>query len=252
MAGSPELLIGRRGRPWHALLPAATAVVLGMVVGGWVQLIDTAAAVVALLCFLVGATLIAERWAEAVSAPRSASFGAANCVTLVRVVGTSWAAALACQALLGQLPDWGQALLVAIGTVCLVLDGVDGRLARLRGEASAFGARFDVETDAALLLFLSIAVGAVGAAGWWVLAVAGTRYVYVAASWVVPALRIPLPASYGRKVLAVVQCVALLVALALDLLSGGAGWVPDAVLALALGALYWSFGRDVAWQLRHR
>ena len=251
MAGSPELLIGRR-RPWHALLPAATAAVLGVVAGSWVEIIDPTAAGVALLCFAVGAALIAQRWPRAGPPSESVTFGVANSVTLVRVVGTSWAAALASQALLGDLPRSGQALLAVIGTVCLILDGVDGRLARSRGEVSDFGARFVVETDAALLLVLSVAVGAVGAVGWWVLAVAGTRYVYVAASWVVPALRIPLPYSYTRKVVAVIQGVALLVVLVLDLLTGSAGWVPDTVLALALAALYWSFGRDVVWQLRQR
>jgi phosphatidylglycerophosphate synthase len=251
MAGSPELLIGRRGRPWRALLPAATAAALGVAAGSWVQIIDRTAAAVALLCFLVGAGLIAERWPRAVAPPHSARFGAANGVTLSRVVGTSWVAALASQALLGDLTRSGQALLVVIGTVCLILDGVDGRLARSRGEASDFGARFDVETDAALLLFLSVAVGELTAVGWWVLAVAGLRYIYVAASWVVPALRIPLPYSYARKVVAVAQAVALLVALVLDLV-GTPTWLPTTILVAGLACLCWSFGRDIAFQLRHR
>ena len=56
-------------------------------------------------------------------------------------------------------------------------------MARARGETSAFGARFDMETDAALLLALSLAVPALGVAGWWVLAIGGLRYAYVAAGW---------------------------------------------------------------------
>ena len=251
MAGSTELLIGRRGPPWHALLPAATAAALGVVAASWAEIIDSIAAGVALLCFALGAALVAQRWRRAVPPSASASFGVANSVTLVRVVGTTWAAALASQALLGDLARSGQALLAVIGTVCLILDGVDGRLARSRGEVSDFGARFDVETDAALLLFLSVAVGALAAVGWWVLAVAGMRYVYVAASWVVPALRIPLPYSYTRKVVAVVQGVALLLCLVLDLVSAPT-WLLATIVAAGLGCLCWSFGRDVAWQLRHR
>ncbi len=251
MAGSPELLIGRRGRPWRALAAATTAAVLGVLVGSWVELIDPTAAAVALLGFLVGAGPVAHRWPRAAGASRSSSFGVANCVTLVRVVGTSWAAALASQALLGELTGSGQVLLAAIGTVCLILDGVDGRLARSRGEVSDFGARFDVETDAALLLLLAVAVGALTAVGWWVLAVAGMRYLYVAASWVVPALRIPLAYSYARKVVAVVQAVALLLSLVLDLV-GAPSWLLTTIVAAGLGWLCWSFGRDVAWQLRHR
>ena len=76
--------------------------------------------------------------------------------------------------------------MVVVGTCCLVLDGVDGKVARARGETSAFGARFDMETDAALLLALSLAVPALGIAGWWALAIGGMRYAYVAAGWIAP------------------------------------------------------------------
>ena len=70
--------------------------------------------------------------------------------------------------------------MIIMGTLCLTLDGVDGRVARARGEATAFGARFDMETDAAMLAVLSVAVAALGIAGWWVLAIGAMRYGYVA------------------------------------------------------------------------
>jgi phosphatidylglycerophosphate synthase len=126
---------------------------------------------------------------------------------------------------------------------------VDGRVARARGEATSFGARFDVEIDAAMLIVLSVAVAALGLAGWWVLTIGGMRYGYVAASLLVPALRIPLPYRYSGKVIAVVQAVALLAALAFGL-THGAHWVPTAFLLTALALLCWSFSRSVIWQLR--
>ena len=96
-----------------------------------------------------------------------------------------------------------------------------------------------------------------GVAGWWVLAIGGLRYAYVAASWVAPtrirsALRRPLPFHYSRKVVAVVQGVALLIALSLAAtgIAGTVPWLAPLVLAAALGSLCWSFGRDVIWQLR--
>src|SRR5262249_35133194 len=46
-------------------------------------------------------------------------------------------------------------LLVALATVALALDAVDGRVARGTGTASALGARFDMEVDAFLILVLS-------------------------------------------------------------------------------------------------
>ncbi|MET0695278.1 MAG: CDP-alcohol phosphatidyltransferase family protein, partial [Propionibacteriaceae bacterium] len=193
---------------------------------------------------IVGAGLIGLYW-------RRRTFGWANTVTLLRVIGTSWAAGLMCQGLAGDLSRSGQVLLVVVGSVCLVLDGVDGRVARGRGEVSAFGARFDMETDAALNLFLGVTLAAVSDLGWWVVACGALRYLYVAASWVVPPLRIPLDYRYVRKVIAVVQAVALLASLMLDLL-GAPLWVSTTVVAVALASLCWSFGRDVVWQFRHR
>ncbi len=152
--------------------------------------------------------------------------------------------------------------MIALGTCCLVLDGVDGRVARARGETSRFGARFDMETDAALLMALSLAVPALGFAGWWVLAIGLLRYAYVAASLLAPrpvrtALATELPYSYSRKVVAVVQGIALLLALtlgrlgiAVPALPSVLPALPSAVLAVALAALVWSFGRDVVGQLR--
>ena len=57
-----------------------------------------------------------------------------------------------------------------------------------------------METDAAMLAVLSVAVAALGIAGWWVMAIGALRYGYVATSLLVPALRTPLPYRYSGKV----------------------------------------------------
>jgi phosphatidylglycerophosphate synthase len=59
----------------------------------------------------------------------------------------------------------------------------------------------------------------------------------------------PLPYRYSGKVIAVIQAVALLTALAFGLMHG-AHWVPTAFLLAALALLCWSFARSVVWQLR--
>ena len=238
-------------RPGAVLVAAVGAVLAGLTAAWAAQLIGGASVAVTVAGFALGVTAIGWHWPRTVGRERG-TFGAANRVTLLRVVGTSWAAALSVESVFAALPPAGQLLLVALGTGCLVLDGVDGRLARARGEASAFGARFDVETDAAQLLSLSLAVAALTPIGWWVLAIGGLRYLYVAVSWVVPALRLPLPFRYVRKVIAVVQGVVLLLALTLDLVPGFPPELSLLLLAGALGALCWSFGRDVVWQWRHR
>jgi phosphatidylglycerophosphate synthase len=194
-------------------------------------------------CFLVLATLVARH-------SRARTFGIADVVTLLRGLGVCFLAGIALQSLIGRLERHGLFAMIIMGTVCLLLDGVDGRVARARREASAFGARFDVETDAAMLVVLSVAVAALGIAGWWVLAIPAMRYAYVAASLVVPALRTPLPYRFSGKVIAVAQAVALLAALAYGL-TGGEHWVATAFLLAALCSLCWSFGSSVFWQLRH-
>jgi phosphatidylglycerophosphate synthase len=159
-------------------------------------------------------------------------------------------AGLALQALAGGLAKNGILTMIIMGTLCLTLDGIDGRVARARREASDFGARFDVETDAAMLVVLSVAVAALGIAGWWVLVIGLLRYGYVATSLMVPALRIPLPYRYSAKVIAVAQAVALIAALVLELMHGRQ-WEVTMLLLTAFGLLCWSFGRSVVWQLRH-
>jgi phosphatidylglycerophosphate synthase len=173
----------------------------------------------------------------------------ADLVTLARGLGVCFIAGFTLQALAGGLARNGVLAMIIMGTLCLTLDGVDGRVARARGEATAFGARFDVETDAAMLIVLSIAVAALGIAGWWVLVIGALRYGYVVASLIVPALRTPLPYRYSGKVIAVVQAIALLAALAFGL-THGAHWVPTMFLLAAFASLCWSFGRSVIWQVR--
>lgn len=221
----------------------------GLVTAGGAGLLMPVPALVAASGYVGGAAAI-------LSYRRGRRLGAANLVTLARVIGTCWVIGLTLQAWLGELGGAGLPVMILIGGCCLILDGVDGAVARRRGEASAFGARFDMETDAALLMSLSLAVPLLGVAGWWVLAIGLMRYGYVAASWIGPpglrsALRRPLPYRYSRKVIAVIQGIALLVALTARATGPAAvaSVLPTLVLAIALATLCWSFGRDIAWQL---
>jgi hypothetical protein len=61
-----------------------------------------------------------------------------------------------------------------------------------------------------------------------------------------------LPFHYSRKVVAVIQAVTLLAALALELvgIAATAPALPTVLLTGSLAALCWSFGRDVVGQLR--
>lgn len=144
-----------------------------------------------------------------------ARFGAANRVTLARLAVVAMLGALLGEALLQPPSSRGSAgwLVVAVATLTALLDAVDGPLARRSGLASAFGARFDMETDAAFTLVLSALVLQAGQAGPWVLASGLMRYVFVAAAWRWPWLAGALPPSRRRQTVCVVQITTLIVCL---------------------------------------
>ncbi len=137
-------------------------------------------------------------------------------------------------------------LLVAVTIPALLLDAVDGWLARRSHGESALGARYDMEVDAFLLLVLSTFDAR--ALGWWVIAIGLMRYAFVAAGRALPWLRAQLPPRYWRKVVTAYAGIALTLAA-----SGLTPW-PFAVVVvgLALALLIESFGRDVIWLARRR
>ncbi|MFF3244913.1 CDP-alcohol phosphatidyltransferase family protein [Streptomyces sp. NPDC002870] len=171
------------------------------------------------------------------------SFGAANRVTLARATLVGGVTALVADSFESPPPV---TLLVALTTVALILDAVDGKVARRTGTASPLGARFDMEVDAFLILVLSIYVAT--SLGPWVLLIGTMRYAFVAAARVLPWLNGALPASTARKTVAALQGIVLLVV--------GAGVFPPlaafAAVFSALALLIWSFGRDIRWLWRVR
>lgn len=169
-------------------------------------------------------------------------FGPANGVTTVRAMLAAFTAAL-----IGH-PVPPEVLWSAIGLTALMaaLDGLDGWLARRTRMASPYGARFDMETDAAFILVLSILVWQHGKAGAWVVLCGMMRYAFVAAGWLLPWLAEPLRATRRGRIVAVGQLLGLGVALA-PVVPAPASTV---AAALTLGALAWSFAVDVMWLSR--
>lgn len=135
-----------------------------------------------------------------------------------------------------------------VALTALILDGVDGALARANRCESRFGARFDMELDAALILGLCIAVLTLDKAGAWVLCLGLMRYAFVAGSAIWHWLKHPLPDSFRRKTVCVWQLVTLMVALLPPVSPAFAG----ITLATALALLAWSFGLDIRWLHRRR
>ncbi|GAA1264646.1 CDP-alcohol phosphatidyltransferase family protein [Sphaerisporangium rubeum] len=173
---------------------------------------------------------------------RTRTLGPAGLVTLARAELVGAVTALVTMSYLGNPTP--AALLVTLATVALILDAVDGHVARRTGTASPLGARFDMEVDAFLILVLSIHLAAT--AGPWVLAIGLMRYAFVAASWTAPWLKSPLPPSMARKTVAALQGI-LLVTAASEVLPA-----TTLLLATALATLTWSFTRDILWLYRNR
>ena len=169
------------------------------------------------------------------------TLGVPNLVTLFRLV----VVAALLSASLGVANAW---LIVFLATFALVLDGVDGYLARKQNWVSGFGARLDMEVDTALALVLAIIAAATQVIGVWVLFLALPRYLFVAAARFLPWLWAPLPYSLARRVVSVLQITALIVINAPIL--GGLFALPVAIAAALL--LLWSFGRDILWLWRNR
>jgi len=167
----------------------------------------------------------------------------ADFVTLTRSLLACALAAMTAQA----YPDApAPTLLLVLTLPALVLDAVDGRVARRTGTASPFGARFDGEADAFLILVISLA--AVPTVGWWVLAAGLARYLFGAAGSAMTWLRRPLPFRYWRKVVTAAVGVGL-TAVAAQVLPSS---VAVAVAILALLLITESFARDVWWLWRTR
>lgn len=187
-------------------------------------------------------------------APRLAAFhpharlGPANAITTARAgVGALAAAVLALPGGLADAPALAWALTGAV-VAALALDGVDGWLARRTGLASRFGARLDMEVDAALGALLALLALLSGKAGPWVLALGFLRYGFVAAGVFMPWLTAPLLESGRRKAVCVVQIAVLAALLAPVIQPPASTWLALAGTLL----LAWSFAVDIRWLWRAR
>ncbi len=175
------------------------------------------------------------------------AFGAANAVTTLRA-----AIAIGIVALIPLGGEPGVALpapmtggllwlLSATSAFALVLDAVDGALARAAGLVSPFGARFDVEVDSLSGLVLCLLIWRTGEVGSWVIAIGTLRYLFVGWSLIQPALRKPPAPSRRRKAIGALSTAALC-AIVTPVVDPP---VSTALAVVALAALLSSFGSDV-------
>ena len=204
----------------------------------WMLALPTSHGLVAVAPYTVLGALLLAKLPPSHPGP---GLGPGNRLTLARATLVLPLASLTL--LPGVFTGEGYWWIVALSTMALVLDGLDGPLARRTGTQSAFGARFDMELDAFLLLALSALVWRSGRVGSWVLLIGGLRYFFVLGGLLWPRLRGALPPSRRRKVVCAVQGIGLVICLAP---------VTPPALATALAAsalllLVYSFVVDTRW-----
>lgn len=223
---------------------------LGILARQWLAL-DPAFLVWVCSLYVILAGVVFRAWltrAPDMASPGGQSrngLGWANRVTLARSVLIVLIAAVV------PFPDAAQQHGWVLALVCLlalVLDGVDGMVARRTGTESAWGARFDMEMDAVFILALSMLMVSTGQAGLWVLLLGALRYVFLGAGKIWHWLQQPLPPSTRRQAICVWQVGTLLVCL----LPVVPTPVVSPALLLALALLVMSFARDVWWLYQHQ
>jgi phosphatidylglycerophosphate synthase len=225
-------------RRFLTLAPAGLLVVGGLGVAAFAGA-GVAAILVGMACFVVAAFFAAGQLRR--HHPH-ASLGYANVITLLRLALVSTLVI----PLVSATP--APVAIIVIATLSLSLDGVDGWLARKQGLSSRFGAGFDVEVDSIFALVLALLAFVVGGAGWLVIVLGLPRYLFGLAQLAFAWLRAPVPPRYSAKVICVIQLVLLIVV--------QSPWVPAPLATIlivgVLGALGWSFGRDIValWRMR--
>lgn len=236
-----ETAAGREGRSRGPVSRFAAVGAVGVVVtacAGVALELPVAAVAISVAALTVAVIVSAIMLRREHPHPR---LGAANVVTLGRL---TWVAILFGMLLAG---GGNAVVIVGLSAVALSLDGVDGYLARRQHLESSFGARFDMEVDSAFALVLAL-LATLGPAGPAAVVLGLPRYLFWGAGRAMPWLNGDLPPRLSRKVICVVQLIALIV---LQL-----PWLPPAlalvIVAATVALLAWSFGVDIALLRRDR
>lgn len=189
-------------------------------------------------------------------------FRAADAVTLLRTTLLGLFVAVLIRLLLAEATPSEPLVLswptVALGVVILLLDGVDGAVARACGGGTTAGRRYDDVADAVVLFVLAAAAG--GMLVWWAVLAGVVKPLFVLGGRLRLQWRGALRLSSLRRVLGTAPGALLLTAIAplpweewMGRLSGSAAALPmdpalgrlvAAGLAVLLVAV--SFGRDIA------
>lgn len=162
----------------------------------------------------------------------------ANVVTTVRAAGAVCCAGLVAWELSGRMPSAHRRWLPWVSAPTLLLDLVDGAVARRTDTVTVGGGRYDMEVDAAMVAILSARLVPTCPPA---LVVGSSRYLLAAGGALRPRWRRPVrPRPFRKRVAAGVATL-----LWVTTLPGSGRAVRCGAVLTALGLLSWSFGSQV-------
>jgi len=161
-------------------------------------------------------------------------FGVANAITTLRL------GLVVALSTLGGLGPSGSLLVLC----SFALDGLDGSVARRRGEASTFGAKFDMETDALLVLVAGLVLALRGTLGAFIVVPGLLRYAYASAVAIVPSRSEEPRSRFGRTAFSVMATSLAVSLWPIEPLSKPLAIVATALIVVSFGrSIYFSFFR---------
>ncbi|HTV24999.1 MAG TPA: lysylphosphatidylglycerol synthase domain-containing protein [Polyangiaceae bacterium] len=183
----------------------AASLICGSVLAAWVGYPPLLGFVAGLCCFILVARS-QGRWTP------GGRFGSPNAITTLRLLLT-----MALLFAYGREPGWQ---LAGAAGIILLLDVVDGWVARRTGQSSEFGASYDVEADALLVMSITLLLFTRGTAGAWVLVAGLLRYAYVLAPALFPTPVGQAPRSRHGRITYVTMLTSFMLALVVERTQG--------------------------------
>jgi phosphatidylglycerophosphate synthase/uncharacterized membrane protein YbhN (UPF0104 family) len=189
----------RSETPWT--YANAASMIVGSVLSAWIGYPPLLGFVAGFCCFI----LVARGQGSWTPAGR---FGMPNLITTARLLMT-----MGLLFAYGRHPGWQ---LAATAGFILLMDVVDGWVARKTGQSSAFGASYDVEADALLVMTIAMLLFSRDTAGPWVLLAGLLRYLYVLAPALFPTPAGQAPRSRHGRIVYVTLLSCFIVALVVE------------------------------------
>ncbi len=139
-------------------------------------------------------------------------------------------------------------IFILLAFIALILDGVDGFIARKYKESDSFGISFDQEADNLMLLILSLSVYLNKNIGIIIFLIPMYRYIFISSMYRFLWLKRELPKSFIRKFV----CIFTSILLIMSHISYLDEYIMINIVFFALFIITFSFAKDIIWLYRKK